>query len=54
MFLEIVMRALCAIEEVCFFGLFGFFGGGVGGRVADFGCLAVFGGVRGVVPSDER
>ena len=48
-FRKIAMRALRAIEEVCFFGLFGFSGGGVGVRVADFGCFAVVGGVGRVV-----
>lgn len=52
-FREIAMRALRAVEEVCFFGLFGFGGGGVGVWVADFGCFAVAGGADGVVAGDD-
>ena len=47
------MSALGAVEEVGFFGLFGFDGGGVGVWVLDFGGFAVGGGVYGVVPGDN-
>ena len=46
------MRALRTVEEVFFFGRFGFGGGGVGVGVADFGGLAVAGDVGGMPPGD--
>ncbi len=52
MFQKVRMRALRAIEEVFFFGLFGFGGGGVGVGEGDLGGRAVVADVDGLPQGD--
>ena len=47
------MRALCAVEEVAVFILFGFGGGGVEVWVGDLSGLAVGADEHGVIPGDD-